>query len=295
MGRPETLVLSALAVVLCVCTAAPYGNAAAPPDRFEVLQAAFHPLSSTEATRQGLDERCVLLEQLVGGESAANADARAAADALVNNSSRSALAYAEFAAPHTRFKEYYRTELAPTAYFDGLGLVSGGGPQARAQFQTALDEAARVLPGASINLSTVVVVSTGHIDYEVFSPLNLQGFTVSVRGLIVEDPVSSAEAGGDVRFVVRQYLAGDRLDLTGDSSRGGRLNFSLEPGWVQSRLAAIVFVQVDAPPAGRLPQESGSNNFFAEVLVPLAALAAAGALALIFARTLAAQRRSRRP
>ena len=271
----------------------PSPAAAAAPERFEVLQAVFHPVSAAGWTRQGFDERCVLVEQHALGADAPTAEARAATEALLNNTTRRQLAYAEFGANDTRFEFYYRSTSVPTAIFDGTARVSGGGPQALPHAEVAYEEAARKAPLASINVSSATVISTGHLDYEVFVPSNMSSYTVSVRAVIVEDLAPSAAAGRDLRFLVRHYLPGDRVGLVGNASVSGRLNFTLESSWVQGRLAAIVFVQVDTPPPGPFPPQMPRVDALGQLVVPLAVIATGSVFALMVARSIRGARKAK--
>jgi hypothetical protein len=281
--------------VALLLLAVPLSAAAEPPaaERFEVLQALFHPLASPGWTRQGLDERCVLMEQRAEGGSPPEAEARAAADALLGNTTRRQLCYAEFGHNESRFPEYYRSTTVPSAVFDGTARVSGGGPQALLHAQAAYDEAERVAPRASLNVSSGSVITAAHVDYEVFAPEAFAGYTVAVRALIVEDLVDSAEAGRELRYLVRLYLPGDRVELGGNASIAGRLNFSLAPSWVEGRLAAVVFVQIDTPPPSPPIFPSTSFDLVGALLVPAAVLATGAAMALLVARAVRRERRAK--
>ncbi len=285
--------LVGLATALLVVGAlAPTAQAAA-ANRFEVLQAVFHPLEAPGWTRQGLTERCVLAEQHATGGSGPEADARLAADALLNNTTRRQFAYAEFSANESRFADYYQSTFIPTAIFDGRGWVAGGGPQALLHAQAAYDEASRELPRASINVSSSMVITAGHLDYEVFVPPDLTGYTGYVRAVIVEDHVASADAQRELRYLVREILGGGHLAFSGNLTEAGRLNFTLDSTWVLSRLAAIVFVQVDAPPSGQLQGPLPARDLFRVVVVPIAVLLTGAAMAVIFARYVRAERKAR--
>jgi hypothetical protein len=266
---------------------------AASADRFEVLQAVFHPLEAPGSTHQGLTERCVLVEQHATGGSVAESDARGAADALLNNTTRRQLVYAEFGATETRFADYYQSTFIPTAIFDGGGWVAGGGPQALPHAQAAYDEASREVPRASINVSSTIVITGGHLDFEVFVPSDFTGYTGAVRALIVEDRVSSSEANRELRYLVRESLGGGHLAFTGNDTEAGRYNFTLDSSWVQSRLAAIVFVQIDAPPPGQLGGPPPARDLFGAVVVPIAVLVTGATMALIVARYVTAERKAR--
>ena len=281
-----------LAALLVVGALAPTAQAAG-ANRFEVLQAVFHPLEAPGWTRQGLTERCVLAEQHATGGTVAEADGRLATDALLNNTTRRQFVYAEFAENQSRFADYYQSTFIPTAIFDGRGWVAGGGPQALLHAQAAYDEASRELPRASINVSSSMVITAGHLDYEVFVPPDLTGYTGSVRALIVEDRVASAEAQRELRFVVREMLGGGHLAFSGNLTQAGRLNFTLDSTWVLSRLAAIVFVQVDTPPAGQLPGPPPPRDLFGVVVVPIAVLVTGATMAVIFVRYVTAERKAR--
>jgi hypothetical protein len=277
-----------------LCAATPAGAARDPSaGRFEVLQAAFHPLSSLDTTRQPLGLRCVLLELEANATSPEGVEARAAAEALLNETTRQTLVFAEFPPGHSRFLDYYRATLVPTAIFDGTVRDFGGDGQTLTHYQAAFDATAGEPARASINVSSSTVISTGHLDYEVFAPDDLGAYTASVRAVLVEDPVASSGAGGDLHFVVRAYLAGDRVALTGNASQSGRFNFTLDPSWVEGRLSAIVFVQVDRTPPGELQGPTTTFDLLGAVIVPLAALVTGVALALMVARYIAAERRSR--
>jgi hypothetical protein len=289
---PRNAAVLVAATVLCLASTAGADSGQA-AQRFEVLQAAFHPLTSFDTTRQPLGLRCVLLELEANATSPEGVEARSAAETLLNSTTRQTLVFAEFPPEHSRFKDYYRATLLPTAIFDGTVRDFGGDAQTLPHYQAALQARAGEPARASINVSSATVISTGHLDYEVFSPDDLTGYTVSVRALLVEDPVASAEAGGDLPFVVREYLPGDRVALTGNASQSGRFNFTLDASWVQTRLFAILFVQVDTPAAGQLPAPYTPFDLLGAVIVPLAALVTGVALALMVARYVAAEREAR--
>lgn len=284
---------AAAAALALIVSGLPVAGATTAAARAEVLQTVFHPITSAGWTHQDFSVRCVLVEQRVDGSDATAQDARAAVDSLLNSTTRRELAYAEFGAGDTRFHDYYQLTLNPTALFDGLGIVAGGGPQAQVHAQAAFDEAARRLPRASINVSSSTAVTTGVLNYEVFAPLDLTGYSVSIKAMLVEDLVYSADAGRELRYFVRQYLAGDRLELHGNTTATGILEFGVDASWVASRLAAVVFVQVDAIPAVPLPAPPERADLFAAVVVPLAALATGATLAVMFARYISAERRAR--
>jgi hypothetical protein len=280
------------AALLLAGALAPSANAA-PPERFEVLQSVVHPLDTLGWTRQGLTERCVLVEQHVTAGTAPEADARAAVDALLDNTTRRQLAYAEYGGSESRFADYYRSTFTPTAIFDGLGWVAGGGPQGLLHAQAAYDEASRVLPQASINVSSSTVITTGHLDFEVFVPADLTGYTGAVRAVLVEDNVTSAEAGRPLRYLVRESLGGGAFAFEGNATLEGRLNFTLDPSWVVSRLYAVMFVQIDAPPAHPLGTPPPSYDLVGAILVPIAVLVTGATMAVIFVRYVTAERKAR--
>lgn len=262
-------------------------------DRFEVLQSAVFAFGALSPTKQGLGSRCVLLEHHLGTDGPLNADASAAALALLNETPRDALAYGEFAAPHTRFTQYYQSLIVPVARFDGILAEFGGGPQTLQHFAASYNATRARGADASINLSGALVIDRGFLDYEVFSPLDLTGFAVTLRALIVEDHVPLPQGGGEHRYFVREYLSGIRLALGGNASFSGRIDFVADPSWVESRLSAIAFVQVDAPPPGERPQESPRFDFLTAVAVPLAVLATGATMAIMVVRYVSAERRSR--
>jgi hypothetical protein len=286
-ARAAAVAIAAAIVAASFCAG---GESAA---RAEVLQAVFHPLASNETTRQGFTERCVLLEQRAEGGGAAVSNARAAADGLLNETTRRELAYAEYGAQETRLSGYYQATSHPAAVFDGLLWVAGGGGQSAVQFEDAYLEAARRAPRASINASSSIVVTNGWVHYEVFVPEDFTAYRATVRGVIVEDAVESPEDGRPLRYLARQYLAGDRLELVGNTSASGLLEFHIEAGWVYGRLAAVLFVQVDAIPPGQLPGPAGGGDSFAALVAPLAGAATLAALAAIVLRFAARERRSR--
>lgn len=262
-------------------------------DRFEVLQAAVFDFGAPSATHQGLDNRVVLFEHHLGAEGPLNENASGAARAFLSETPPGTVAYAGFLAPHARFTQYYGSEIVPVARFDGLFAEFGGSPQTLGHFRSSFN-ASRARPAdASINLSGALVIDRGFLDYEVFSPVDFTGFSVSLRALLVEDPVASPRGGADQRFLVREYLSGVRLALPGNASFSGRINFSADPAWVESRLSAIAFVQVDAPPPVLRPPRAAPFDFLTAVVVPLAVLTTGATMAVMVLRYVSAERRSR--
>lgn len=294
MRRPTLALLAVVAVAVLLLAGAPSAGASPQdPARFEILQAAYHPLNALAPTGQNLSERCVLLEQYAGLGGPQNANARAASDALVNNTTRRALAFAEYHPTHTRFVDYYRASFVPTGIFDGTQWEFGGGQQTLVHYEAGYELARQAPAGASINVTGGVAISNGYIDFDVFSPFNLSAQFVSVRALIVEDPVVSPQDGRELRYVVRQYVVGQRIELLGDSSHTGRFEFTVDPSWVESRLAAVVFVQVDGPRGFEIPAPSAPVDLLGALLVPLAVLVTGSVMAVILVRFVSAERRAR--
>lgn len=294
--RPFSAAFAILSVGLVAAGAlAPAASGQSPPrDRFEVLQAAVYGFSQPSATHQGLGNRTVLIEHHLGTGGPLNENASGAAISFLNETPSTGLAYAEFPAPHARFTQYYQSQIVPVALFDGIVAEFGAGAQTLEHFRASYRASRARPPDASINLSGGLVIDHGFLDYEVFAPIDLTGFAVTLRFLLVEEHVPLAQGVGEHRFLVREYLSGVRLSLTGNASFSGRANFSADPSWVESRLFAIAFVQVDAPPAvPRLP-ESPRVDLLSAVAVPIAVLATGAAMAFMILRYVSAERRSGR-
>lgn len=263
----------------------------AAPSRFEVLQTVFHPFNASAPSHQNLSTRCVLFENFVNDSNAGAAFSRAAAYALLNNTSRGELAYAELDPSSSRFTDYYRGSLVPEAVFDGTGQEYGGTPQSLQQFEGEAGAKSAVAPGVALSAGGAIVLSAGHIDFTVDSPLTLAGYLVTVRAFLVEDHVPLGS--GEARFLVRAYLVGQRLNFSAPASFEGRINFTKDAPWVESQLAAIVFVQVDAPPPIDRSPGAPAFDLLGAVVVPLAVLATGATLAYIVARYVRAERRAR--
>ena len=284
-----------LASGLFLASTLPPGVSAEPAarDRFEVLQAAVFGFGAPSATHQGLDNRTVLFEHHVGTGGPLNENASQAAIALLNETPPGTVAYAQFLAPHARFTQYYGSEIVPVARFDGLFAEFGGGPQTLGHLRSSYSASRARAPDASINLSGALVIDRGFLDYEVFSPLDLTGSAVTLRVLLVEDPAAPPPGGGERRFLVREYLSGVRLALEGNASFSGRINFTADPSWVESRLFAIAFVQVDSPPPVERAPRAAPLDFLTAVIAPLAVLATGATMAVMVLRFVSAERRSR--
>lgn len=308
MRAPRLLAVGALAVVSFVLGSSVLtaGAVQGDPVRFEILQAAYFGFSQTGPTNQSLTQRAVLLETFVGSGGGADGFAREAAYGLVNNSTRGELLLAEHhlaigpsadalgtAYGNDRFGNYYRGQLVPTAIFDGLYKEYGGGTQVAQNYRAGFDAARARAPGASINLSGAVVLDTGFLDFEVFSPLNTSLHRVVLRGVLVEDRVPATAGGDEMRYVVRAGLSGAPLDLTGDATVSGRINFTVATTWIESRLAAIVSVQSDGPKTGSELPGDATGDFASAILAPLAVLVTGIVMAIIIVRYVSAERRAK--
>ncbi len=283
----------AVGLVLAGALLSPASADPAARERFEVLQTAVFAFGAPSPTHQGLDNRTVLFEHNLGTGGPLNDNASVAAAALLNETPLGSLAYADFPAPHSRFTDYYQSQIVPVARFDGIFAEFGGGPQTLAHFRSSYN-ASRARPAdVSINLSGGIVIDHGFLDYQVFAPVDLRDFSVTLRALIVEDHVPAARGVGEYRFLVRVSLSGARLALTGNASFSDRILFSADPSWVESRLSAIAFVQVDAPPAVPRPPESPPFDFLTGAVVPLAVLFTGATMAIMISRSISAERRSR--
>lgn len=276
------------------------------PARFEVLQAAYFGFSQAGPTNQSLAQRAVLLETFVGGGGGADKFAREAAYGLVNNSTRGEFLLAEHhlssgpsadalqtAYGSDRHANYYRGQLVPTAIFDGLYKEYGGGAQVAQNYRAGYEAARARAPGASINLTGAVVLDTGFLDFEVFSPLNTSLHRVVLRGVLVEDRASATAGGDEMRYVVRTGLSGAPLELSGDATVRGRINFTVSTAWVESRLGAIVFVQSDGPKSSPDRTPDPGRGLASLLLVPAAALVTGVVMAIIIVRYVSAERRAR--
>lgn len=308
MASARPAVIAALVVGACVLgPLVPSAVASSEaPGRFEVLQAAFFAFSQSGATHQPLAQRCVLLEDYIASAGSENALARQAAYAILNNTSRSQFVLAEHhplggeaadplgtAYATDRFTLVYRVQVVPAAGFDGLFWEYRAGNSTRVNYESDYHAARERPAGASVNVSGAVVLDTGFVDYEVFSPLDLSAYRVVVRGVLVEDLLAGPNGSGPFRYVVRAGISGGYLDLTGNTTVSGRINLSVDPSWVESRMAAIMFVQAESLKSGQAPPPLGEVDFLTIIAVPLVVLLTGSVMAFIVVRTVTAERRAR--
>jgi len=272
-GRGRTPRASALAAAALLC-AAPLlatheaGASGGAPARFAVLQAAYYAFGQAGPTHQRADERAVLLEHASEASGPLSDVQHNASDALVNSTTRTQLVLLEYQAPAPanplasayalgRFQEFYQADRVPTSIFDGTKRMVAFGQDAPATY-LQLYEASRSTPaGASIMARGGIVLTNGYLEAEAAAVADLAGARVYLYAALVEDPVPSPEGGRGLRFVVRTFLGG--IELTGGHAEG-RFNFTRDPGWIESRLGAALWVQSDGPSEGTPPPADGAGD-----------------------------------
>jgi hypothetical protein len=284
----------------------PVGATPDTPARFEVLQAAFYSFAQAGPTNQSIASRCVLLELFTGEAGSGNSSALNASDELLANTTRQSLALIRYAPNETvptwnaagiadasRFLYYYGGSLVPTAIFDGTAWDFAPGNGTDQHYRDLYNSSSQVPPGASINASGSLVITTGTLHFEVFSPFNLSGHRTYLRAALVEDNVSSGPGGRVLQHVLRGSLGAFALPLEGNSSIVGQFDFHNSTAWVESQLGVVLFVQSDGPPVYPKKGPPPSFDIFATFIVPVAVLVTGAAMVLVVARFITSERRAR--
>ena len=285
------------------------GPAAATPDapvRFEVLQAAYYSFAQGGPTNQSMAMRCALLELFAGESGEGNSTALNASDELLGNTTRQSMAFIRYApndtvptgnaggvADASRFHYYYGLSLVPTAIFDGTALDFAPGSQTSQHYRDLYNASSKVPAGASINATGNLVITSGVLRFEVFSPINLTGRHAFLRAALVEDNVSAGSGGRVLHHVLREFLGGFSIAGEANSTVIGQFNFHTSTDWVESQLGAVLFLQSDTPPA--YPKKEGPPriDLLATVILPLAVLVTGAIMAGVVARFVASERKAR--
>jgi thiol-disulfide isomerase/thioredoxin len=138
---------------------------------------------------------------------------------------------------------WYGVQGFPTVQFDGNTPVVGGALNLQSIYEKVIQKRLAIAPTVNLTLSGNIGEQTGLVKATITPVSGITRTNLKLRWVIYEDNVNFNRKY--YRYVVRDILAEDKLDLQGTQPKNVSKTFTVNPVWNYANLGIVAFVQDD--------------------------------------------------